>query len=91
MVHKIFVVWKKKTLSVLVYHGLEATDKNDWPAEITSLEKGRINKMYIIILLHFSDDVQIGVTKFKNGSDLWKGLETLYQVKDVFNKLLMVH
>ena len=98
-----FVIWKKKMLSILVYHGLDAAIEDvyhgldaaiedDWSAGITYLEKGKIKKRaYHTILLHLSDDVLTAVSEFNNASDLWKGLENLYLVKDVSNRLLSLH
>ena len=87
-----FVIWKKKMLSVLVYHGLDAAVEDDWPTGITYLEKGKVKKKaYHTILLHLSDDVLTAVSEFTNASDLWKGLENLYLVKDVSNRLLSLH
>lgn len=28
---QVFVIWKKKILSILVYNGLDATVEDDWP------------------------------------------------------------
>lgn len=79
-------------LFVLVYYGLDVAIEDEWPTGITLLEKGKVKKRtYHTILLHLSDDVLTLMFEFNNASDLWKGLENLYLVKDVSNRPLSLH